>query len=103
MINELVARHSKRPALLAGDLNDAPESKSLERFASSWFRANAKPLATTPVDQPTRQIDYILLRPQESWKVIDVKVIDEAIASDHRAILAVLELVPSVDTKSELK
>jgi endonuclease/exonuclease/phosphatase (EEP) superfamily protein YafD len=75
-------------------LNDTPESKTLERLASHWTKANAKPLATTPVDQPTRQIDFVLLRPRERWKVIDVKVLDEAIASDHRAILAVLELAP---------
>ncbi|MDZ4782375.1 MAG: endonuclease/exonuclease/phosphatase family protein [Planctomycetia bacterium] len=93
-INERAARHSDRPALLAGDLNDTSDSKTLERLASHWTRANVQPLATTPVDQPTRQIDFVLFRPQQSWKVIDVKVLDEAVASDHRAIFAVLELVP---------
>ena len=40
-----------------------------------------------------RQIDYILVRPKERWKVIETKVLDEAVASDHRAIFAVIELV----------
>ena len=52
-------------------------------------------MATVPVDQPTKQIDFILYRPRNRWKVIEVKVLDEAVASDHRAIFAVLELLPS--------
>ena len=40
-----------------------------------------------------RQIDYILVRPKERWKVIKTQGLDEAVASDHRAIFAVIELV----------
>jgi endonuclease/exonuclease/phosphatase family metal-dependent hydrolase len=46
-------------------------------------------------DQPTKQIDFILFRPAERWKAIEVPVLDEAVASDHRAIFAVLELLPN--------
>jgi endonuclease/exonuclease/phosphatase family metal-dependent hydrolase len=52
-------------------------------------------LATVPVDKPTKQIDFILFRTKDRWKVIEVKVLDEAVGSDHRAILAVLELAPN--------
>jgi endonuclease/exonuclease/phosphatase family metal-dependent hydrolase len=45
-----------------------------------------------PVRTPLRQIDYVLFRPATAWKVIDVRVLDEAVASDHRPLLAVLEL-----------
>ena len=93
-INGLVAKHPERPALLAGDLNDTPDSKTLLQFASLWTRANEKPKPTVPVDQPKKQIDFILYRPQDFWKVVEVKVLDEAVASDHRAIFAVLELLP---------
>mgnify|MGYP000435192757 CR=1 FL=1 len=41
-----------------------------------------------------RQIDFILVRPAERWKAIEVRVLDEAVASDHRAIFAVLEILP---------
>jgi endonuclease/exonuclease/phosphatase (EEP) superfamily protein YafD len=41
---------------------------------------------------PSVQIDYILFRPSESWNVVEANVLPEAVASDHRPILAVLEL-----------
>jgi endonuclease/exonuclease/phosphatase family metal-dependent hydrolase len=91
LINELIARPVE-PAILAGDLNDMPDSKTLAEFEKSWKRTNEGTLATFPVDKPTRQIDHILVRPADRWQIIEVKVLDEAIASDHRPILAVLEL-----------
>ena len=94
-INEQIAKHPKQPALLAGDLNATPDSKTLQRFETKWTRANEKPMATVPVNQPTKQIDFVLYRPRDRWKVIEVQVLDEAVASDHRAIFAVLELQPS--------
>ena len=95
VINDLAARHSSLPALLAGDLNATPDSKTLQRLETIWTRTNQKPLATIPVDKPTRQIDFILFHPAQRWKVVEVKVLEEAVASDHRAIFAVLELLPS--------
>ena len=92
-INKLLAEYPERPAFLAGDLNAPPESKTLERLETMWTRANEKPMATVPVKQPTKQIDYILYRQKVRWKVIEVKVLDEAVASDHRAIFAVMELL----------
>jgi endonuclease/exonuclease/phosphatase family metal-dependent hydrolase len=91
-INELIARQPQHPALLVGDLNATPESETLQRFETKWTRANEKLMATVPVNQPTKQIDFILHRPVNRWKVVEVKVLDEAVASDHRAIFAVLEL-----------
>lgn len=94
-INELAAKHPQASALLAGDLNDTPESKTLKRLETVWTPANEKPLATVPVNRPKKQIDFILYRPQDRWKVVEVNVLDEAVASDHRAIFAVLELRPN--------
>lgn len=92
VINKLADKHAELPALLAGDLNATPESKTLEQLALHWKRANAEVLPTVPVKEPKQQIDYILFRPQNRWKVVDVNVLDEAVASDHRAIAATLEL-----------
>ncbi len=91
-INELIARNPQQPALLAGDLNATPDSETLQLFGTKWTRVNEKPMATVPVNQPTKQIDFILHRPANRWKVVEFKVLDEAVASDHRAIFAVLEL-----------
>lgn len=91
MINQLVAEQ-RGPVILAGDLNDVVGSETLRQLELDWQRANEQPLATIPVGEPSRQIDFILFRPAERWRVIEVKVLEEAVASDHRAILAVLEL-----------
>lgn len=93
-INTIVAESPSKLALLAGDLNAIPTSKTLAIFKRSWTVANAEPLATSPGVNPRRQIDYILLRPASTWKVIEVKALDEAVASDHRPLLATLELAP---------
>lgn len=95
MINHLARERGERPMLLAGDLNDVPESAVLQELANRWTRANHDIQPTIPVGQPTRQIDYVLFRPARAWTVVETKVLDEAIASDHRAVLAVLELTVS--------
>lgn len=91
MIEELSHSWKDRPALLAGDLNALPESRTLSLLEKHWTRANQEVEATFPSDKPTRQIDYILFRPQDGWKVIEFRVLDSPVASDHRGILAVLE------------
>lgn len=91
-INERATKAGQRPMLLAGDLNDVLESQTLKALQTVWTCANREPKPTIPVDKPTRQIDFILVRPIERWQVLEVSVLEEAIASDHRAVLAVLEL-----------
>lgn len=96
-INSLAAERPHQPALLAGDLNDTAGSRTLREFAKHWTRTNDKPLPTVPVGKPNRQIDFVLFRPSNRWKVIEMSVLPEAIASDHRAVLAVIELLPVTD------
>lgn len=93
-INELVLK-SKRPTLLMGDLNDVISSDTLNKLDEVWKRTNDKPMPTIPVNIPSRQIDFILYQPVEQWKVIETRVLDEDVASDHRAIFSVLELHPA--------
>lgn len=92
-VHELATRRPERPTILAGDLNDVPTSRTLAWLRSRWTRVNAEPLPTIPVGSPSRQIDYILVRPADRWRVIEVRVLEESVASDHRAIFATLELV----------
>ena len=47
---------------------------------------------TFPSDAPDREIDYIFAAPALRWRVRAASVIDERVASDHRPVLAVLEL-----------
>jgi endonuclease/exonuclease/phosphatase (EEP) superfamily protein YafD len=88
-INSLAAG----PAILAGDLNSTPDSATLRALATEWSVAGrGKPLLTIPTGTPRRQIDFVLFRPAHRWRVIEVRVLDERVASDHRPIFAVLEL-----------
>ena len=91
-INALV-KEDETPAILAGDLNDTPGSETLKRLGRQWSNPTAgKTLLTSPAGKPVRQIDYVLTRPGGAWRLVEARVLDEAVASDHRPIFVVLEL-----------
>lgn len=93
-INELYLDNNF-PMILAGDLNAAPGSDPINLLSKQWFyAAQDDPLPTMPSVKPRRKIDYIMYRPKNRWEVIEVRVIDEKVASDHCPVFAVLELLP---------
>lgn len=85
------------PMLLAGDFNATPESRVMRRLlepSTGWFdTAGAAASPTSPAEAPTSRIDYILARPGDRWRTLQSTVLPEAKASDHRALLAVVEVV----------
>jgi endonuclease/exonuclease/phosphatase family metal-dependent hydrolase len=91
-INELAASRKGLPSLLAGDLNATPDSRTLSQLKTLWTCANEETLPTFPAAEPLRQIDFILFHPAGRWKAVEVRVLNEPVASDHRALFAVLEL-----------
>lgn len=94
-IEKLASKRTGIPMILAGDLNSTPTSRVLESFQRTWHSTTASnKIMTFPAEEPRRQIDYVLVRPAERWKVVEVRAIDEPAASDHRPVLAVLELQP---------
>jgi endonuclease/exonuclease/phosphatase family metal-dependent hydrolase len=109
-INEFVKKYADMPAILAGDLNATPESRVIRELAKEWkiagwrtdigssqsAEANAKdgwPMLTFPAEKPDKWIDYILYRPAAAWKLVESRVLEEPVASDHRPVLAVLRRV----------
>lgn len=92
VINQLADKRGNLPMLLAGDLNAVVDSQTLNELLTGWTQTNDKPMPTIPVTKPTRQIDFVLCRPRNQWKIIEVKVLEESVASDHRPILVVMEL-----------
>jgi endonuclease/exonuclease/phosphatase family metal-dependent hydrolase len=86
---------STYPTILAGDLNAIPGSQPiniLERlWGSSYDKTNPAP--TFPSSNPKVKIDFVMFYPQNKWKVIETKVIENQIASDHCAYLVTLELL----------
>ena len=91
-INELVRKRPHELMIIAGDFNATPESRVIREFEKEWKIAGAngsakttsKPILTIPVDKPERWIDYVMYRPANRWEVVEVRVLDEAVASDHR-------------------
>jgi endonuclease/exonuclease/phosphatase family metal-dependent hydrolase len=84
----------KYPTILAGDLNDTPESEAISILKKYWNdSARDNTSFTYPSDNPRIRIDYILFRPENRWKVIDYQIICDSITSDHCAVLSVLKLV----------
>jgi endonuclease/exonuclease/phosphatase family metal-dependent hydrolase len=78
--------------ILTGDLNAAPGSAPITALAKNWAFATepgGKGLLTIPSGVPRQQIDYVLFRGK--FKVIEAKVLEEKVASDHRPVLAVVE------------
>lgn len=84
----------KYPAILAGDLNDTPGSPAITLLEKKWQGSYDKnnPAPTYPSKNPEVKIDYIMFYPKHRWKLIETKVIKDSMASDHNAVLSVLEI-----------
>jgi len=96
VLEKIVQEKPGMPGILAGDLNSQLDGMVLPIFLRSWTNSNGlKARPTVPVATPRSQIDFVLYRPQERWQVKSVQVLDEQVASDHRAILSVLEFLPA--------
>ena len=83
------------PTILAGDLNDFPGSSTIDILEEFWTSSYNKenPAFTYPSDNPTKKIDYIMFYPGNRWRILEVKVVCDSVASDHCAYLVVLELL----------
>ena len=82
------------PTILSGDLNDVPNSNTINILEDFWKASYNKsnPKKTFPSENPTQKIDYVLFYPRKKWKVIRRETICDTIASDHCAYLVTLEL-----------
>jgi endonuclease/exonuclease/phosphatase family metal-dependent hydrolase len=98
-INRLFAPDPEGPraaprTILAGDVNATPESEPVSILASRWFHAiDAEQAPSAPSDQPRSRIDTVFCRPGTAFRMISCQVLPEAMASDHRPVLAVFELL----------
>lgn len=80
------------PIIFGGDLNAIPENKTITGLLENGFvKTNTLTTWTIPSNQPNRQLDYIMYRPADKFKVISHTVLPDRV-SDHLAVVAVLEL-----------
>jgi endonuclease/exonuclease/phosphatase family metal-dependent hydrolase len=83
----------EEPAILAGDFNCEPGSPPMRELARTWTPASDAEHPTAPADEPRLRIDHVLVKPRGAWRVIESKVVDEPVASDHRPVVVRLRLV----------
>jgi endonuclease/exonuclease/phosphatase family metal-dependent hydrolase len=91
-LNDLLVRDDGQATVLAGDMNARPDTEVMGLFAARWTNPPAAdPSPPPPNGARPSQIDYVLIRPAGMWRVIESRLIDEPVASDHRPLLVVLE------------
>ena len=67
---------------MAGDLNARPGSNPMKVLLDeAWIDAVA----------PKSRIDYVLLRKEDPWEIVETIIVDEPIVSDHDPILTILK------------
>ncbi len=94
IIEQYLATHPPTPAILAGDLNIRPHADLMAELKTRWRNATAgEELPTIFPNGNGKQIDYVLYRPSEAWRVSAVRALDEMVASDHMPVVVDLEYV----------
>jgi len=83
------------PVFLAGDFNSQPGTAVMEFLEEEWDNPPKQGGSFTfPADGPEREIDFILVRPGSiRYRVLEYRVLGETVASDHRPIFMVIELL----------
>ncbi len=82
------------PYVLLGDFNDVCDSRTL-KLLSQKSLALKKPESdrfTFSSQDPQKEIDFIIAAPANRWKQKSCQVLDAPKTSDHRPIVAVVEL-----------
>lgn len=82
------ASSAGKPFLIAGDLNDEPDSPFIQQLRSRFLLLNSDFAPTFPADAPSICIDYVgCYLPGTPVRPVSAKVLNEPIASDHRPLL----------------
>ena len=95
-INDIMA-DSGAATILAGDFNFTPDSEAYAAMlAAGWVdtaQAFGDPKSTYPSDKPRIRIDHVFVRPADRWRVLNVQVLNEPVASDHAPLLVELKYI----------
>ena len=81
-IHSLLSDVEDVPVILAGDLNARKGSPPMNVLLEEKWR---------DASGPDSRIDYILVRLKDPWKVVEVRIIEDDVASDHFPVLVVLD------------
>ena len=84
----LAALDPNTPTILAGDFNSRPDSPVMALVAETFHDVDkgSDRLTFDSVD-PRVEIDYVLVRPLGRFRGLELDVLDEPLASDHRPLV----------------
>ncbi len=80
--------------VMVGDFNSKTSTEAYHTLRAEWddmMLIGGAVEPTIPSDNPRSRIDFIFARPKGKWRVVEAKVLEDNIASDHRGIFAILE------------
>jgi endonuclease/exonuclease/phosphatase family metal-dependent hydrolase len=90
-LNRVLVRDGGGLAILAGDMNSGLQTEAMQILDGEWKNVSPEdPPPAIPTGRPGR-VDHVLVRPFTGWTVVESKVVDAPIASDHRPVLVVLQ------------
>nr|NIP81851.1 hypothetical protein [Gemmatimonadota bacterium]NIQ57418.1 hypothetical protein [Gemmatimonadota bacterium]NIU77584.1 hypothetical protein [Gammaproteobacteria bacterium]NIX46766.1 hypothetical protein [Gemmatimonadota bacterium]NIY11120.1 hypothetical protein [Gemmatimonadota bacterium] len=70
------------------------------RLGADWtIPRKSGSAGTYPADAPDREIDFVMVRRRDAVEVLEHRVVEEPMASDHRPILAVVRLDAGTDPR----
>lgn len=81
-LSRLFTGFDQLPVILAGDFNALPDSQAMQVLLQETWQDTVAPKS---------RIDYILIRKHDAWRVVETKILDEPIVSDHDPVLTILE------------
>jgi len=85
-----IAEKVKMPFVVAGDFNATPGSAVIDILDNSLKRTCENCPPTIPAKAPEKAIDFIASKSDSNILVMEHRVIEQAYASDHLPVLAVL-------------
>lgn len=82
------------PYILLGDFNDQPGSRTLALFQAraTEVKKAASDHFTFSSTEPVKEIDFVFVAPARAWRAIGARPVTERMASDHRPVIAEVEL-----------
>jgi len=90
-----IASGDDLPFIIGGDFNAVPNTEVINKLDAGFTRTCAICAPTIPVINPTRAIDFIAFRhPENKYSTSNHQVINETYASDHRPVVATIQLQP---------
>ncbi|MCC9168433.1 endonuclease/exonuclease/phosphatase family protein [Pontibacter harenae] len=88
-----IASNDNLPFIIAGDFNATPGSNVINTLDAHFRRTCQVCAGTIPATNPTKAIDFIAYKhPRNKFRVGSHKVVNESYASDHRPVVAVINI-----------